>query len=123
GQPRAILDIDPFGKEKDFFPPRAVGNLNAADPARGFTGSSIEARGFGSSTMRPRVSQQVSARGSRQDGRWTVVLRRPLAVNGDGGIPLAPGDKLSIAFAVWDGAAGDRNGQKLVSIWHDLKLE
>jgi hypothetical protein len=30
---------------------------------------------------------------------------------------------VSVAFALWDGAARDRNGQKLVSIWHDLTLE
>jgi hypothetical protein len=36
---------------------------------------------------------------------------------------LIPGQRYSIAFAVWDGAASDRNGQKLVSIWHDLEVE
>jgi len=75
--------------------------------------------------MRPRLSQLVSARGVYQDkdGCWTVVFRRPLTVPAEGGVPLAAGDKLSIAFALWDGAARDRNGQKLVSIWHDLKVE
>jgi DMSO reductase family type II enzyme heme b subunit len=48
---------------------------------------------------------------------------RPLAATPDTGISLASGDKLSIAFALWDGEARDRNGQKLVSVWHDLKLE
>jgi DMSO reductase family type II enzyme heme b subunit len=50
-------------------------------------------------------------------------VRRPLEVSADSGIQLAAGDKLSIAFAIWDGAARDRNGQKLVSIWHDFELE
>jgi dimethylsulfide dehydrogenase subunit gamma/complex iron-sulfur molybdoenzyme family reductase subunit gamma len=73
--------------------------------------------------MRPRLSQLVSATGKNREGRWTVILRRPLKVKAEDGIPLAPGDRLSIAFALWDGAAGDRNGQKLVSIWHDLQLD
>jgi DMSO reductase family type II enzyme heme b subunit len=73
--------------------------------------------------MMPRVSQVVSGKGSWSDGRWTIVLRRPLEVSADSGIQLASGDKLSFAIAVWDGAARDRNGQKLVSIWHDLELE
>jgi DMSO reductase family type II enzyme heme b subunit len=51
------------------------------------------------------------------------VLRRPLAVKPDDGVSLKPGETCSIAFALWDGAARDRNGQKLISIWHDLKLE
>jgi DMSO reductase family type II enzyme heme b subunit len=73
--------------------------------------------------MRPKVSQVVQTKGQYQDGRWTVVLRRPLNVNAQAGITLAPGSRYSVAFAVWDGAARDRNGQKLVSIWQDLQLE
>jgi mono/diheme cytochrome c family protein len=112
----------PVDQPPDFVTARKAGNLRA-DPAHGFTASSLQAGGFGSSTMRPRLSQLVASRGVYQDGRWTVVFRRPLGVPAESGLSLAPGDKLSIAFALWDGAARDRNGQKLVSIWHDLKVE
>jgi len=107
---------------REYITARAAGNLRS-DPAQTFTGNSLQAKGFGTLTMRPRVSQLVSANGKWQNGRWTVVLRRPLEVSPDAGVKLAPGDRLSIAFAIWDGAARDRNGQKLVSIWHDLRLE
>jgi hypothetical protein len=100
----------------------AVGNLQA-DPTRSTTASNLRAKGFGTLTLRPPVSQVVTTKGEWKDGRWTVVLRRSLEVNDEAGIPLTPGDRFSIAFALWDGAAGDRNGQKLVSIWHDLLLE
>jgi mono/diheme cytochrome c family protein len=101
----------------------AAGNLRS-DPTAVFTANSLEAKGPGSLTMRPRLSQLVSAAGSWKDGHWTVVLRRSLQTDHpDSGITLAAGDRLSIAFAIWDGAARDRNGQKLVSIWHDLQLE
>jgi DMSO reductase family type II enzyme heme b subunit len=73
--------------------------------------------------MRPRASQAVSARGRREGNRWVVVLRRPLLAPSDAGLALAPGDQVSVAFALWDGAVRDRDGQKLVSIWHDLALE
>jgi mono/diheme cytochrome c family protein len=114
----------PENQPPDFATARKAGNLRS-DPAHGFTGSSLQAGGFGSSTMRPRLSQLVRARGGYQDkeGRWTVVFRRPLTVPAEGGVTLAAGDRLSIAFALWDGAARDRNGQKLVSIWHNLKVE
>ena len=46
-----------------------------------------------------------------------------LPVIGGSGLALAGGDHGSIAFALWDGAAHDRDGKKLVSIWHDLELE
>jgi mono/diheme cytochrome c family protein len=114
-------------KGKDFLPPdfltaRAAGNL-ISDPAKTQAGSNMAAQGFGSVTFRPRTSQFVTADATCKDGRWTVVLRRPLEVGPDDGVPLAPGDVCSIAFALWDGAANDRNGQKLVTIWHDLKIE
>jgi DMSO reductase family type II enzyme heme b subunit len=41
----------------------------------------------------------------------------------DDGVSLEPGAKASVAFAVWDGAAQDRDGKKLISIWQDLILE
>jgi mono/diheme cytochrome c family protein len=107
---------------RDFRTARAAGNPQARpDPAQ--TASSLAAKGFGTTTFRPMTDQQVTARAAWADGRWTVELRRPLAVGPDGGVALAPGQRCSVAFALWDGAARDRNGQKLVSIWHDLVIE
>jgi len=101
---------------------RAAGNPHAhADAAQ--TAANLAAKGFGSTTFRPKAAQNVSARAEWKDGGWTVVLRRPLTVPSEAGLTLAPGGRISIAFALWDGAARDRNGQKLISIWHDLELE
>jgi len=132
--PNMAVDSYPFEKggdgprphaadqqDKDFLTAHAAGN-QLADPSHPLTAGSLEAKGFGTLTMRPRASQAVTASSSWQDGRWTVVLRRPLDV-GAGGVGLAPGDRVSVAFALWDGEARDRNGQKLVSIWQDLQLE
>jgi hypothetical protein len=118
----------PDRQPPDFVTARKAGNLRS-DPDRGFTGSSLHAGGFGSATMRPRASQQVRARGAYAgregdaDAGWAVVFRRPLGLPEGDGIRLAPGGRVSAAFALWDGAARDRNGQKMVSIWHDLRLE
>lgn len=114
-------------RDKSKLPPdqytaRAAGNQLASADAHGGA-SSLTAKGVGSTTMRPRASQTVTAKAAWKDGRWTVVLRRPLAVGAGDGIGLAPGDRCSVAFALWDGAARDRNGQKLVTIWHDLTVE
>lgn len=106
---------------KDFLTAWAAGNQRS-DPTHPLVGSNLAVQGFGSTTLRPPVSQDVKAHGVWKDGRWTVVLRRPLAVKPEAGVALASGAKASIAFALWDGAARDRNGQKLVSIWHDLEL-
>ena len=55
---------------------------------------------------------------------WQVAFVHKLGAEEEGDdVVLAPGKSLSIAFAVWDGHAGDRNGQKSVTIWHQLVLE
>lgn len=99
-------------QSKEFITAWAAGNPRS-DPTRPLAGSEIEAVGPGSVTLRPPVAQGVKAHGEWKDGRWTVVLRRTME-NGSSG-------RVSIAFALWDGAVRDRNGQKLVSIWHDLE--
>ena len=71
--------------------------------------------------------QEPVGRGPRSVGRRSLdrgddaslerrCRRRP-------GVSLEPGAKASVAFAIWDGGAKDRDGKKLVSIWQDLELE
>jgi hypothetical protein len=106
----------------DFVTARAAGNPNTQiDPKTG--ASALGARGFGSTTYRPAMSQHVVARASWKDGAWTLDLTRPMAVPADGGVSLASGDRVSAAFAIWFGEARDRNGQKLITVWQDLKVE
>jgi cytochrome c oxidase cbb3-type subunit 2 len=73
------------------------------------------AKGQGSLTTAPREAQVVKGNGAWDRGIWTLEVRTKLAPERCKG--------LSIAFAVWDGASNDRNGQKSVSIWHRLDLE
>ena len=87
-------------------------------------GSSLSAAGPGSTTFRFVKSQLVVASARYSNGRWIVLLRRSLDTRApENGVSLAPGGTASVAFAVWDGAHRDRNGQKQVSIWQDLVLE
>lgn len=132
--PNMIVDTYPFEKPGDqpgkhtlaqqpvdFLTARAAGNRHADVSRPG--GDHLSAEGFGSLTLRPTISQVVKTNGTWKAGRWSVVLRRPLTVEAGAGLTLASGDKLSISFAIWDGAHRDRNGQKMVSIWHDLVLD
>jgi hypothetical protein len=107
---------------RDFLTAWAAGNQRS-DPTRPLAGSHLQAKGIGSLTLRPRPSQVVQAAGRRLENGWEVVLRRPLEAEEGAGLVLEPGDRVSIAFALWDGSFSDRAGQKLVSIWHDLELE
>jgi mono/diheme cytochrome c family protein len=137
--PRTVVDIYPF-HEKDVgtaefsrpgarlvnqppvsLPAVEAGNQIAAAKGEPSGGSTLAASGPGSLTFRVPKNQSVNAMGQWKDGFWTVVMSRALV--GTEGVAFAPGDKASIALAVWDGARHDRNGQKLVSIWQDLEFE
>ena len=72
---------------------RAGGNPLAV---REHTAGSLFAKGPGSMTFRPRTSQAVSARAAWADGRWNVVLTRPLSISAAEGLPLASGSRCSI---------------------------
>lgn len=67
----------------------------------------------------------VATMASWHDGRWRVVFRRPLRVEGagDGVIQIGVGDTLQVAFAVWEGSNGERGGLKSFSpSWHAVTL-
>jgi hypothetical protein len=38
-------------------------------------------------------------------------------------VSLAAGSRTAVSFAVWNGAAGDRDGKKSVTIWQELLVE
>ena len=123
----ATAEFDRPGTRRENQPPVSLTAEASGNPvvpvANRPSGSSLAAGGPGSVTFRMPKSRLVKAQGQWQDGRWTVVLTRPLSVATDAGVPLAPGERASIALAVWDGAHRDRNGQKSVTIWQDLILE
>jgi DMSO reductase family type II enzyme heme b subunit len=54
---------------------------------------------------------------------YRVMFRRPLAPKGERAVALTPGTVAPVAFAVWNGSAGDRDGKKSVTIWQDLRIE
>ncbi len=139
--PNIVMDVDPFNdgpvSSAEY---RRDGMKTAAQPRVSLAAaavdnpivpggdiaaaSSLESAGPGSVTFRPRTSQLVAAHGQWSDGRWTVLMSRPLEVDDPSqGVSLAPGEKASLAIAVWDGAVKDRDGKKLVTIWQDLEFE
>lgn len=77
----------------------------------------VLAGGAGSTT--PFESPTVDANATYEDGTWTVVYDRELAVEGENRTDLdTDDDSLDVAFAVWDGGNGERSGQKAVSEWY-----
>jgi DMSO reductase family type II enzyme heme b subunit len=91
----------------------------------GRTGAVEEARaaGLGTVTSLPVKEQTVQAVSGWKDGVWSLQLIQTRKVSGAESVDINPGGRASIAFALWDGKAGDRNGQKSVSIWNTLVLK
>lgn len=140
--PRMVVDIYPFNEKvvetAEFarpgtktsaqpdisLPAQAVGNQIVRSIPHPTGGSALAGAGPGSTTFRFPKSQLVTATGRWSQGRWTVLLRRSLKVaRPEDGLSLAPGQRVSIALAIWEGSQRDRNGQKQISIWQDLVLE
>jgi mono/diheme cytochrome c family protein len=93
-----------------------------ADPTRRAAAEDLRAEGFGTLRVRPLPDQNVQALGVWSTGTYRVVVRRTLEGRGPDAVRLQPGHATPVAFAVWNGAAGDRDGKKSVTIWQDLTL-
>jgi mono/diheme cytochrome c family protein len=123
GRRVSVMDIHPWRIEEPYPFPAATafeaGN-QAALEKRGAPAEEATTRRFGTWASLPASAQQVMGRGIWRDGRWHVVLSRQ-RTHADSKLVLESG--VHIAFAVWNGSARDRNGQKAISSWYSLALE
>jgi DMSO reductase family type II enzyme heme b subunit len=83
----------------------------------------LNAKGPGTLTSQLPKEQNVNGRGHSDGRRWRVVFLRSLTTPDAGDIQLEPGKSYPVAFAIWNGSQGDRNGQKMISTWYSLRLE
>ncbi|MCH8928685.1 MAG: c-type cytochrome [Candidatus Marinimicrobia bacterium] len=108
------LESDP-----DFITGWGAGNI-VSDPTRKSAVENLTAKGFGTLKARPRIEQYVKSFGIYDIGTYRVVFRRSLKGEGQNSLDFVPGQHLSVAFSVWNGSAGDRDGKKSVTIWQEL---
>jgi DMSO reductase family type II enzyme heme b subunit len=100
---------------------RAAGTL-LAKPDRGRSVEDLNAIGFG--TLTSQAHQDVEGKGNWAGGKWDVVIYRPLITQDNNDVQFVPGMGTFFNVAVWNGAQGDTNGQKSISIrWRPLKIE
>lgn len=80
--------------------------------------------GMGKPARQPDESQNIASSGVWRGGVWTLVMLHELRSGDEMDVAFSPfGAERPVAFAIWDGDAGDRDGQKVVSQWHKIKLE
>jgi complex iron-sulfur molybdoenzyme family reductase subunit gamma len=99
-----------------YFPARAAGNpLSQLDrsPVR-----NLVAGGFG--TLTAADQGELQGHGLYSDGRWMVVYSRPFDPSGELQPAFGGEQSIDVAFAVWDGSKGERDGIKSVSAFTQL---
>ena len=99
----------------------SAGNLFSL-PNRGRVVEDLNAEGFG--TLTTQDHQDVDGCSEYVNGRWTVIMHRPLNTGDTFDVQFVPGESTYFNMAVWNGDKEDRNGQKNISTqWHPLELE
>jgi DMSO reductase family type II enzyme heme b subunit len=109
-------------EDTQFLPAQAVHNLIASSE-RPSVVEDANAAGLGTFTSQAAEQQNVNGISQWNNGVWRLQLTRTINANDREDVRLRPGQPASVAFAVWNGSAGDRNGQKNVSVWNSLRLE
>ena len=79
------------------------------------------AEGFNTLTLQD--SQDVMGKGNWSGGKWRVVLYRSLATKDKEDVAFKKGGRNLIALAIWDGGNIEKDGQKSVTTWHELRVE
>lgn len=99
-----------------------AGNLFSA-PSRLTPVENLNAIGLGTLTSQPPEYQTVKGHGIWTDGRWRVVMVRSLQTANERDAQFTAGASVPVALGIWDGAQGDRDGRKAVTVWQRLILE
>jgi cytochrome c oxidase cbb3-type subunit 2 len=115
---RNALTLD---SDSTFVTAWGAGNI-VANPTRRSAAEDLTAQGFGTLRAHPVADQAVTAFGVHGTGSYRVQFTRALS-GGRSAVRLAPGQRVPVGFAVWNGSAGDRDGKKSVTIWQELLLE
>jgi hypothetical protein len=123
GEPPAALGehgyVDSYPSTDDlYFPAREAGNPLSRAAGRAAV-SNLVAGGFG--TLEISDQGGLDGHAVHKDGRWMVVFARPFAASGELQ-PTIGGRAIDIAFAVWDGSRGERDGIKSVSSFTQLRV-
>jgi len=113
-----ILDYGMGKNEGVFNPGRATGNILSDNTMRHSPVEDLNAEGF--STLTTQAHQDVSGSGNWRNGGWNVVFKRSLTTSDSNDTQFSSG-KTAMGMAVWNGHNKERNGQKGITQWHELR--
>ncbi|MEW6714910.1 MAG: ethylbenzene dehydrogenase-related protein [Nitrospirota bacterium] len=107
--------------EKDIFiPGKAAGNPLSVSHKEIIEELSAE----GAGTLASKNIENTSGDAEWKNGEWTVIFIRPLNVSDEKSVQFKAGEKMPVAFAVWEGSRMESAGRKAVSpAWAEVKVE
>ena len=113
--------IEKTQAEKDIFIPGRAARNPLSFPTKKII---MELSSTGPGTITFKTTANTSGESQWKEGEWTVVLRRPLKVDDSGSVQFEPGEKIPVAFAVWEGSRMESGGRKGVSpSWAEVEVE
>jgi DMSO reductase family type II enzyme heme b subunit len=71
----------------------------------------------------PDEQQQVASQASWEQGRWSVVMKRPLVTEDRNDVQFLPGVFTPLALNAWDGSNGEHGLIMSVSTWYYVLIE
>ena len=97
----------------------------AKEEFKGFVAiKEMNAKGFKRLSVQPDKSQNSKGKGHWKNGKWQVMITRPLfTADKKIDVQFEKGKLIPYALAVWDGSNTEIKGQKAISSWYYLTLE
>lgn len=117
--PYKLSDIIADPRASSFVGGWAAGNP-LSNPLRLSPVETLVAKGWG--TLTTFEDQLFIGRGIHDGSKWRVVISRPV-MTGSADPPWGDGEPVEVAFAVWNGAAGEIGAKKGVSLPMSLTIE
>ncbi|MBI4340511.1 MAG: hypothetical protein HY680_11260 [Chloroflexi bacterium] len=104
---------------KEYLTAAAAGNHLADPQVQEKVGPVQKMRSEGFGTLEPHKTQDGAGKGAYQDGAWHILVSLPREQEK---FTIREGAPLPVAFAAWDGARNERDGQKAYSLWTQASL-
>jgi len=112
--------IEKSQAEKDIFIPGKAAKNPLSFPSEEII---MELSSTGPGTIIPKKTANTSGDSDWKNGEWTVILRRPLKVDDSGSVQFESGEKIPVAFAVWEGSRMESGSRKGVSpSWAEVEV-
>jgi len=107
--------------EKNIFIPGKAAKNPISSPSKNII-KELSSRGPGTITFK--TTENTTGEAEHKDGKWSVVFRRPFTVTDSQSVQFKAGQRMPLAFSIWEGTLMESGGRKAVSpAWAEVEVE